>query len=113
MKFMTRVKVLEKRRMKNEKMGNDLPDGPPQAGRTTPNDDEEEMDDEDAGLDTDEAKEPKKDKDWIQKAVDPDHEGYCTPMTKATCTPKRKALAKTFKKMGKKRDREIKAKDEK
>ena len=34
-------------------------------------------------------------------------------MTKATCTPKRKALAKTFKKMGRKRDREIKAKDEK
>jgi len=55
----------------------------------------------------------KKDKKWIQKAVDPDHEGYCTPMTKATCTPKRKALAKTFKKMGKKRDRETKAKDEK
>ena len=53
------------------------------------------------------------DKDWIQKAVDPDHEGYCTPMTKSTCTPKRKALAKTFKKMGKKRDRETKAKDEK
>lgn len=36
---------------------------------------------------------------WIQKAVDPNHEGYCTPMTKDTCTPKRKALAKTFKKM--------------
>ena len=109
MKFITRVMVLEKRRSKNEKMTNDLPDGPKQAGRTTPNDDEEEMDDEDAGLDTDEAK----DKDWIQKAVDPDHEGYCTPMTKSTCTPKRKALAKTFKKMGRKRDRETKAKDEK
>ena len=46
------------------------------------------------------------DKDWIQKAVDPDHEGYCTPMTKPTCTPKRKALAKRFKKAAKKKDRE-------
>ena len=45
-------------------------------------------------------------KDWIQKAVDPDHEGYCTPMTKPTCTPKRKALAKRFKKAAKKKDRE-------
>ena len=90
MNFITRVMVLEKRRMKKEaaspmsnpspmskgapfspdeeedespeevaqevkeKMTNKLPDGPPQAGRTTPNDDEEEMDDEDAGLDTDE-----------------------------------------------------------
>jgi hypothetical protein len=35
---------------------------------------------------------------WIQKAVDPDHKGYCTPMTKPTCTPQRKALAKRFKK---------------
>lgn len=41
-----------------------------------------------------EAKEGK----WIQKAVNPKHKGYCTPMTKKTCTPKRKALAKTFKK---------------
>jgi hypothetical protein len=36
--------------------------------------------------------------DWIQKAVDPEHEGDCTPMTKSTCTPARKALAKRFKK---------------
>jgi hypothetical protein len=35
---------------------------------------------------------------WIQKAVNPKHKGYCTPMTKSTCTPKRKALAMTFKK---------------
>jgi hypothetical protein len=35
---------------------------------------------------------------WIQKAVDPEHKGYCTPMTKPTCTPRRKALAKRFKK---------------
>ena len=43
------------------------------------------------------------DKNWIQKAVNPKHKGFCTPMTKKTCTPKRKALAKTFKKMGKAR----------
>ena len=41
------------------------------------------------------------DKNWIQKAVNPKHKGYCTPMTKPTCTPKRKALALTFKKMAK------------
>jgi len=46
-----------------------------------------------------------KDEDWIQKAVDPDHEGYCTPMTKKTCTPKRKALAKRFKKAAKKKEK--------
>ena len=44
----------------------------------------------------------KKDKDWIQKAVDPEHKGYCTPMTKKTCTPPRKALAKRFKKAARK-----------
>jgi len=37
-------------------------------------------------------------KHWIQKAVNPKHRGFCTPMTKATCTPRRKALARTFKK---------------
>ncbi len=36
-------------------------------------------------------------KDWIQGAVNPEHKGYCTPMTKDTCTPARKALAKRFK----------------
>jgi hypothetical protein len=35
---------------------------------------------------------------WIQKAVNPEHKGFCTPMTKKTCTPRRKALAKRFKK---------------
>ena len=50
---------------------------------------------------------PVKDKNWIQKAVNPKHKGFCTPMTKKTCTPKRKALAKTFKKMG--RERKAKA----
>ena len=41
------------------------------------------------------------DKKWIQKAINPAHKGYCTPMTKPTCTPKRKALARTLKKMAK------------
>lgn len=40
---------------------------------------------------------------WIQKAINPAHKGYCTPMTKPTCTPKRKALAITLKKMAKKK----------
>jgi hypothetical protein len=35
---------------------------------------------------------------WIQKAVNPEHKGFCTPMSKDTCTPPRKALAKRFKK---------------
>ena len=42
-----------------------------------------------------------KDKNWIQKAVNPKHKGFCTPMSKPTCTPKRKALARTFKAMAK------------
>jgi hypothetical protein len=42
-------------------------------------------------------------KNWIQGAVNPSHKGFCTPMTKKTCTPKRKALAMTFKKMAKAR----------
>lgn len=37
-------------------------------------------------------------KNWIQKAVDPKHKGFCTPITKPTCTPRRKALAMRFKK---------------
>ena len=43
------------------------------------------------------------DKKWIQKAINPAHKGYCTPMSKPTCTPKRKALAITLKKMAKKK----------
>jgi hypothetical protein len=35
---------------------------------------------------------------WIQQALNPSHKGYCTPMSKKTCTPKRKALARRFKK---------------
>lgn len=29
--------------------------------------------------------------------INPDHKGYCTPMSKPTCTPRRKALAKRLK----------------
>jgi hypothetical protein len=47
---------------------------------------------------TEEEKVNEKTDKWIQKAVDPKHKGYCTPMTKKTCTPARKALAKRFKK---------------
>ena len=36
-------------------------------------------------------------KKWLQEAIDPAHKGYCTPMTKSTCTPRRKALAKRLK----------------
>lgn len=43
---------------------------------------------------------------WIQKAVNPKHKGYCTPMTKSTCTPRRKALARTFKKMARERKKD-------
>ena len=41
------------------------------------------------------------DKNWIQKAINPAHKGFCTPMTKPTCTTKRKALAITLKKIAK------------
>ena len=51
-------------------------------------------------------KKKKKKKDWIGKAIDPEHEGYCTPMTKKTCTPPRKAMAKRFKKAARKKKKE-------
>lgn len=41
-----------------------------------------------------------KQKKWITKAIKESHEGYCTPMSKSTCTPRRKALARRFKKGG-------------
>ena len=47
------------------------------------------------GTDLEEKK--KKGDDWIGDAVNPKHKGYCTPMTKKTCTPPRKRLAKIFK----------------
>ena len=42
----------------------------------------------------------KKKKNWIQSAINPQHAGFCTPITKKTCTPRRKALALRFKKGG-------------
>lgn len=35
---------------------------------------------------------------WIQGAVNPAHKGWCTPMTKSTCTGRRRAFALTMKK---------------
>ena len=53
------------------------------------------------------AKGGKTDKKWIQKATASikkrGTEGKCTPITKKGCTGRAKALAKTFKKMAKKR----------
>lgn len=43
------------------------------------------------------------DKNWIKNSINPAHKGYCTPMSKTTCTPKRKALAKRLKQMAKKK----------
>lgn len=36
-------------------------------------------------------------KDWIQGAINPAHKGFCSPLSKKTCTPARKALALRFK----------------
>ena len=36
-------------------------------------------------------------KNWIQGAVKESHKGFCTPMTKKTCTGKRRAFAETMK----------------
>ena len=56
-------------------------------------------------------------KDWIQGAEADikrrGTEGKCTPITKPGCTGKAKALDKTFKKMAKKRDKDIVSKKEK
>ena len=58
-----------------------------------------------------------KDDDWIQGAEADikrrGTKGKCTPITKPGCTGKAKALAKTFKKMAKKRDAQIVSKKEK
>ena len=37
---------------------------------------------------------------WIQSAISKKNEGACSPMSKPSCTPRRKALAKRFKKGG-------------
>jgi len=59
----------------------------------------------------------KKDDNWIQGAEADikrrGTEGKCTPITKPGCTGRAKALAKTFKKMAKKRDAQIVSKKEK
>lgn len=34
---------------------------------------------------------------WIQGAINPKHKGFCTPMSKPTCTGRRRALALLFK----------------
>jgi len=53
------------------------------------------------------AKKGGSDKNWIQKATASikkrGTKGKCTPITKKGCTGRAKALAKTFKKMAKKR----------
>ena len=58
----------------------------------------------------------KKDDNWIQGAEADikrrGTEGKCTPITKPGCTGKAKALAKTFKKMARKRDASIVSKEE-
>lgn len=41
--------------------------------------------------------------DWISKAINPAHKGYCTPESKKTCTTARKALAHTLRKIAKKK----------
>ena len=56
-------------------------------------------------------------KDWIGKAADSIEdrgtEGKCTPITKPGCTGRALALAKTFKKIGRKRDAAVVSKKEK
>jgi hypothetical protein len=42
-------------------------------------------------------------KNWIKGAINTKHKGFCSPMSKSTCTPKRKALARTLKKIAKNR----------
>jgi hypothetical protein len=37
-------------------------------------------------------------KNWIQGAVNKKNIGACSPITKKSCTPKRKAFAETMKK---------------
>tara|TARA_R110001599_G_scaffold337641_1_gene556092 strand:+ start:258 stop:590 length:333 start_codon:yes stop_codon:yes gene_type:complete len=106
MKFTERViSILEK--MGNQEGGTNakITQGPEDE---SDNEAEAELDDEDTLGEK---------KDWINKAADSIEdrgtEGKCTPITKPGCTGKAKALAKTFKKIGKKRDAEIVSKKEK
>lgn len=48
--------------------------------------------------DDEEMEEMKKGGNWIQKAVNPKHKGWCTPMSKPTCTGKRRQFALMMKK---------------
>ena len=34
---------------------------------------------------------------FLQKAIKKSHRGFCTPLSKSTCTPRRKALARRLK----------------
>ena len=133
MKFIERVKLSEKRKMKKEAMGNRksdddaLPNSPSTGGDPDAHDDQEaDMDAEDEGpmemsnpgkvvaskktkLKKEDlspsggkTEEKGKSKDWIKKAVKTNNEEASTSMSKSPCTPPRKALAKTFKKMDKK-----------
>ena len=43
------------------------------------------------------AEKKKRTNKFLKKAINPKHKGYCTPMSKPTCTPHRKALARRFK----------------
>jgi uncharacterized protein (UPF0335 family) len=45
----------------------------------------------------DRLEEKKRKKRFLKQAIKKSHKGYCTPMTKPTCTPHRKALAKRLK----------------
>lgn len=42
----------------------------------------------------------KESKKWLQKAINSEHRGDCTPLNNPKCTPHRKALAKRFKRGG-------------
>lgn len=44
-------------------------------------------------------------KNWIAGAINKSHVGYCSPVSKKTCTPKRRALAETLKRLGKSRSK--------
>lgn len=39
-------------------------------------------------------------KKFLQSGINPKHKGYCTPLSKKTCTPARKALAMRLKQGG-------------
>tara|TARA_R110000787_G_scaffold135986_1_gene248372 strand:- start:99 stop:455 length:357 start_codon:yes stop_codon:yes gene_type:complete len=109
MKFIERIKLIEKRKLNKEAMGNrqsdddELPDGPKAAPQATTSDNEAEA--ELDAEDTMEMSEPGKvdaSKKRRVKKEDLDPSGGKIEMKeKSTCTPERKALANSFKKMDK------------